>query len=101
MICRSCGTQNLPTSLRCIQCGTTLVKEAFESTEAYRAGARAIDARMFGGVGSVVGFALTYFVLKFVLENMYFDAREIYGGAFAGSIVGAITGRLIAYKKWR
>lgn len=101
MICRGCGTQNLPTSLRCIQCGTALVKEAFEPTDAYRAGARAIDARMYGRVGSFVGFALTYLVLKFVLEDMYFDAGEIYGGAFAGSIVGAITGRLIAYKKWR
>lgn len=101
MICQSCGTQNLPTSMRCIQCGTGLVKEVSESTEAFRAGARAVDARMYGGIGSFVGFFFTFFVLKFVLEDMYFDAREIYGGALAASVVCGIAGRLIAYKKWK
>jgi len=101
MICQSCGTQNLPTSMRCIQCGTGLVKEASENTDAFRAGARAVDARMYGGIGSFFGFVLTFFVLKFVLEDMYFEAREIYGGALAASVVCGIAGRLVAYKKWK
>lgn len=90
--------------MRCIQCGTGLVNETTETTEttdAYRAAARAVDARMYGGIGAFVGFALTFVVLKFVLEDMYFDTREIYGGALAAAVVCGAAGRLIAHKKWK
>jgi hypothetical protein len=101
MICKSCGTQNLTTSMRCIQCGTALLNEASESSSAYRDGARAVDRRMYGGIGSFIGFFLTFFVLKFVLEDLYLDAREIYGGALGASIIGGIIGRLLANSKWK
>lgn len=87
--------------MRCIQCGTALVNEVSVSSSAYREGARAVDRRMYSGIGSFVGFLLAFFVLKFVLEDLYLDAREIYGGALGASVVGGIIGRLLTNSKWK
>ena len=101
MFCPICGTQNLATSVRCMQCGTTLIEGTEGRTEPYRKGARMLDNRMYGGIGALLGFFLAAGLLEVVLTDLYLDERQIYGGASGGAVAGGLIGRLIAWQKWR
>lgn len=101
MSCPCCNTQNLATSVRCSKCGTTLIYEAEGHSDAYRKGASSADKRMYGGIGSAMGFCFVFFILKFVLTDLYLDDNQIYGASLGGAIAGGISGRLAAWLKWR
>jgi hypothetical protein len=101
MPCPTCNAQNTATAVRCIQCGTTLIYEAEGHSDTYKKAAGGLDNRMYGGIGSFLGFCLVLIVLKFVLSDLYLEDRQIYGGAIGGAFAGGILGRLIAWSKWR
>ena len=96
MICPACNTHNSATSVRCIQCGTTLIHEAVGHSTEYRKVADAIDNRMLGGIGAISGFFLVAVMLKFVFTSFWLSDRQIYGLAVGGGFVGGILGRLFA-----
>jgi hypothetical protein len=98
MFCPSCGTQNLATSLRCIQCGTVLVRGIENQSVAYRQGAHLIDTRIYGGVGALLACALAAVLLNSVLEDLYLNQKAVY---FWSAIAGAALGRLAAWLKWK
>ena len=93
MYCAGCGTQNLPTDLRCVRCGTSLVGDTVGGSEKFRKTTREMDMRMYGGVG---GFVLTVLMFKTVLSDMYLNDMQVYGSAFFASLVFRALGRYIA-----
>jgi|JI6StandDraft_1071083.scaffolds.fasta_scaffold73438_1 hypothetical protein len=98
MFCPTCNSQNLATSVRCNQCGTTLIYEAEGHSNAYKAGVMALDRRMYGGIGAFVGFCLSALLLNTVLESLFLNERLVY---VSGVVVGGICGRVTAWLKWR
>lgn len=84
-----------------MQCGTTLIHEAGGHSDNYKKAANDLNNKMYGGYGSILGFCLVGFVLKFVLADLYLDDHQIYGGALGGAFAGGIIGRIIARTKWR
>ena len=98
MFCPICNTQNLATSIRCSQCGTTLIHEAEGHSKEYKVVARAIDRRIYGGVGAFLGLCISVFLLNTFLENFFFDQRVV---CVSGVAAGGICGRVVAWLKWR
>lgn len=98
MFCPACNTQNLATTVKCIQCGTTLIYEATGHSAAYIKGARSIDSRTYSLAGFLLCLGLAFVLLKTVLSEWYLDERLIY---LASSLAGGIIGRVIAWRKWR
>ena len=96
MNCPVCNIQNSATSVRCIQCGTTLIHEALGHSTEYRIASKVIDKRMLGGIGAIFGFALVGVLLRFVLTSLWLDDRQICGIATGGGIVGGFLGRVFA-----
>jgi len=99
MECPACNHLNTATSVRCIQCGTTLVHEAVGHSPGYRATVNEMDSRIHGGVGAFFGFFLVAGLLKFVLVNLWLNDREIYSFSLGGALVGAFLGRLFLRSK--
>ena len=101
MTCPTCNAVNSATTVYCVRCGTTLIYEAGGHSEEYNAAAKHVDMRMYRGLGAVLGFCVTGFVLKFVLADAYFDDGQIYGGAAGGALGGSLIGRFLAWSMWR
>jgi uncharacterized membrane protein YvbJ len=78
MLCPVCNSQNLATSVKCFQCGTTLIHEATGHSTVYIKGARRVDSYIYGIAG-----AISTLVLAVVFLNTLF------------------SGRFIAWLKWR
>lgn len=98
MSCPSCNAQNLATSVRCERCGTTLIYEAEGHSLAFKRGEMAVDRRIYGGTGALLGFGLAALLLNTLLESYFLNERLVY---LAGIVVGSICGQLIAWHKWR
>lgn len=98
MLCPACNTQNLATSAKCFQCGTTLIYEAGGHSTAYIKGARSIDSRTYGLVGAVTALVLAVVLLKTVLFEWNLNAPLL---CFVSISAGGMVGRFIAWWKWR
>ena len=98
MFCPSCGTQNLATSLRCMQCGTVLFREIENQSVAYRQGAQLIDTKIYAGVGALLACALAALLLNSVLKGWHLNPTAVY---FWSAIAGVALGRLAAWLKWK
>jgi len=99
MQCPVCNHLNTATSVRCLQCGTTLIHEAVGHSERYRAAVNGRDQRMYGRVGAILGFALVAALLKTVLAGLWLSDTEVYGYALGGAVAGAFLGRLFLRSK--
>lgn len=100
MFCPTCNTSNLHTSIRCIQCGTSLIVQSVGASDSYDKYARPLNARMYAGVGATIGFVLFIVLSQTVLETMYLDRNQILMGASVFSALGAVMGRLIARRQY-
>jgi hypothetical protein len=101
MYCPSCGADNLETALRCARCGASLIERKPEfKTEEGRAAAQEVDARMYRGGGSVIGFLAALFVLKVVLADLRLGTAVVLGGLIGGAMLGRMIGMRIARRKW-
>ncbi len=98
MYCSTCNTQNLATSVRCIQCGTTLIHEAVGHSDAFRKGALMIDTRMYSGIGAFLGLILAALLISTVFEYQYGSGKFVFPICV---IAGSLVGRFIAWSKWR
>jgi len=96
----TCNHLNGATSVRCSQCGTTLIHEAVGHSDAYLKTVNKMDTRVYSGVGAFFGFFLVAALLKTVLSGLWWTDRQIYGFAVVGSVVGGLLGRLfLRFKK--
>jgi ribosomal protein S27E len=98
MPCPACQSQNEASSVRCIQCGTTLIYEAEGHSSAYKQGAAMIDRLMYSGIGAFLGLCLAFLMLDTLLENIPLNKRLVY---LASSVAGSLCGRILAWSKWR
>jgi hypothetical protein len=98
MLCPACNSQNLATSAKCFQCGTTLIHEAIGHSTAYIKGARRVDAYIYGLAGAISTLALAVVALKTVFSDWNLNAPFICWISF---LLGGLIGRLIAWQKWR
>jgi hypothetical protein len=97
MECPVCNYLNAATSVRCLQCGTTLIHEAVGHSPEYKRTVANMDHRMYGGIGAFFGLGLAGALsLAAGASN-----REIYGFAVGGAFVGGILGRLVLRIKQR
>ena len=99
MYCSTCGTQNLPTDMRCLQCGTSLVGETVGGSEKFREAARVVDMSIYGRVGAFAGFSLTLGLCNTVLSGLYLSKSETYVAAIVSAIAFGAVGRFIASRK--
>ena len=99
MYCPSCHTQNQPTDLRCLQCGASLVVETVGGSASYRAAARDVDKRIYGRIGSFIGFFLALFLCNSVLSDLYLSKLEIYVASVVSALVFWAIGVFIASRK--
>jgi len=98
MFCPTCQSQNEATSVRCIQCGATLIYEAEGHSANYKRGAAMVDRRIFSGIGALLGWGFAFLMINTILESTFINARHVY---LAGIIGGAIVGQTLAWLKWR
>lgn len=99
MNCPNCHAQNLPTDLRCLQCGASLVTDTVGGSESYRKSALQVDMRLYGRIGGGLGLALVYVLLNTVLSDVYLNRWQTYGAYAVTAIVFAVIGRFIASRK--
>ena len=99
MYCPSCGTQNLPTDMRCLRCGGSLVGETVGGSEKFREAVRVVDMSLYGRIGAVAGFALTFALCNTVLSSLYLSKSETYIAATVAAIAFGAVGRFIASRK--
>ena len=99
MFCPSCGTQNLPTDLRCLRCGTSLVGETVGGSAEYKRAAAPLNRRMISGVAGMLGFVLTFIVCKTIFGRVRLSDLEILGAAFVVAYVCRLLARYIE-KEW-
>jgi ABC-type uncharacterized transport system permease subunit len=98
MLCPVCNSQNLATSVKCFQCGTTLIHEATGHSTAYIKGARRVDSYTYGLVGAISTLVLAVVLLKTLFSDWNLNAPLI---CFIGFFLGGLAGRFIAWLKWR
>lgn len=98
MFCPTCQSQNAATSVRCIQCGETLIYEAVGHSANYERGAAMVDRRIFSGIGALLGWGFAFLMINTIFESTFINARYAY---LAGIIGGAIVGQTLAWLKWR
>ncbi len=99
MYCPQCATQNLPTDLRCLQCGTSLVRETVGGSDNLRKASAELDTRMYGGLGGLFGFVMTFIFCNAFLSGLRMTDRALYGSAVVGAMVFGALGRYIARKR--
>jgi uncharacterized membrane protein YvbJ len=100
VFCPTCNTANLHTSIRCAQCGTSLIVQSVGASDSFEKHARPMNARMYAGIGATIGFVVFIVLNQTVLETMYLDKNQVLVGASVFSAVGAAIGRLIARKQY-
>lgn len=101
MVCPACQVPSHATDIRCIRCGTTLIYEAEGHSRAFKEGALALDRRMYGGIGGVLGLAVALALINTVLQGFYFDGFAKGLICTGGGAVGSGGGRMAAWWKWR
>lgn len=99
MNCPNCHAQNLPTDLRCLQCGASLVTDTVGGSESYRKAALQVDMRMYGRIGGGLGLALVYVLLNTIFSDVHFSWLETYGAYALTTITFSVIGRFIASRK--
>lgn len=100
--CPNCHTRNSQTALRCTACGTSLHQQPDNADAvSYRRAAFWVDARIFSGIGAVVGLGLGWLLRYALMSEMriYLDQRERYLLIAASVIVGAVCGVCLAAKR--
>jgi hypothetical protein len=100
VFCPTCNTSNLHTSIRCSQCGASLVPDSVGASTGYEKHARAINAKMYSGLGAAAGFVGFIALSQTVLETMYLDKDQIMIGASVLAAIGGAIGRLIANRQY-
>jgi zinc-ribbon domain len=99
MYCPKCGTENIPTDLRCLRCGTSLISDQVGGSAKLRSLTSEMDQKVYGGIASFLGFFLVAGLLNTVFADLRLGNTAIYGSAvFAALVFGAI-GRYIARQK--
>ena len=101
MFCPACQCQNLPTSLRCSQCGASLLPDSPTAAGDVGKTARAMDARNFSIWGGLAGAVLVFVLLNLAKDNLHLDDGDLKLGALIGAVAGAALGRVVAWKKWQ
>ena len=99
MSCPTCNRPCAATDVKCLHCGTTLIYEAEGHSKEYKQAADTMDSKMFAGIGALLGFFLTVFLLKFVFTSLWISDRQIYIAATISGFVGSVIGRLIQRKR--
>src|SRR5262245_16233926 len=99
MQCPSCGHLNAATSVRCVQCGTTLIYEAVGPSPAAKRASKEMDTRLLGGIGAFFGFCVTALLLKFILSGLWLSDQEVYTYSVGGAVIGAAIAKLYARTK--
>lgn len=100
MFCPTCNSTNLHTNVRCTQCGASLITESIGASAEYEKHARAINARMYAGIGATIGFVVFVALSRTVLETIYLEKSQVLTGASVLAAIGAAIGRLIARKQY-
>ena len=80
-------------SVRCLECGTLLIREAVARNEAVQRTVDVFDGRMSMGYGGLAGFVIgmgSWFVLSQ-------DQTIVKGWLLVSIITGTVLGRLIAW----
>lgn len=98
MQCRACNSQNDATSVKCFQCGTTLIYEATGHSTAYIKGARRVDSYIYGLVGAIIAGALAVALFQTLLSDFNLNIPLIF---FISIFFGGLAGRFVAWLKWR
>ena len=92
MQCPTCSQFNAATDVRCLNCRTTLIYEAEGHSKEFKKAAHTLDARMYSGIGALLGFFLVAGLLKFVFTAHWLSDREIYLAAALSGFVGSVIG---------
>jgi hypothetical protein len=95
MTCPTCNRPYGATDVKCLHCGTTLIYEAEGHSKAYKQAENTMDSKMFAGIGALLGFFFTVFLLKFVLTSLWISDRQIFIAATIAGVVGSVIGRFI------
>jgi hypothetical protein len=98
MLCPKCNNLNAATTVRCIECGATLIYEADGHSVEFNAAAKKVDLRIYSAIGSFAGLGISILLQSTVLQHQYFDQRAV---AVIGIGIGAALGRAAAAYKWR
>ncbi|MBT0571336.1 hypothetical protein KIK84_13460 [Curvibacter sp. CHRR-16] len=96
MFCPTCNTQNSATSVRCFQCGTTLINEAVQSKASLDA-EKSLDARLYGHIGAIAGFVLGM-AANAIIPGVLLETRYT---PIASAVLGFAIGRFFAWQRWK
>ncbi|WP_147436323.1 hypothetical protein [Acidovorax sp. 106] len=69
-----------------------MIYEAEGHSKEFKKAAHALDARMYSGIGALLGFFLVAGLLKFVFTAHWLSDREIYLAAALSGLVGSVIG---------
>jgi len=93
MYCHQCNTDNLHTSLRCIQCGASLVGDSVSAPQDFKKTHSRDDAQFLGRLYAL-GFSLAFLFVGFVLIPDIADAPPLLAaGTWACGLIGRAIGR--------
>lgn len=98
MECPACRTLNAAMSVKCIECGTTLISEAEPRSRAYVLGERRLNTGKYAWIGTIVGFGIGWLLINESLVPWNVSDRAI---EYACAIVGGVAGKLLAWKRSR
>ncbi|QYC09727.1 hypothetical protein [Brevundimonas nasdae] len=88
-----CNTENLPTSLRCIQCGANLVGTSISSPTEFKKKHAQHDAVFLGRLYAL-GFSLAFLFIAFVvIPNIGSNPPLVVAGTWACGLIGRAIGR--------
>lgn len=92
MECPACNHLNTATSVRCVVCGTILIKEVVGFSPEFEGTVNRMDRRVYSGIGGFFGFFLTAVFLKFIFEHLWLSDREVYSYSLFGGAAGSLLG---------
>lgn len=95
MTCPCCQAQNSATSVRCYQCGTTLIHEALGHSDGAKQAIRYLDNNIYPKLGAGVGMVMA--LLAGLITSSSDQALAFLLGI--GVVAGAVFGKFIAWKK--
>jgi hypothetical protein len=72
-----------------------LIHEAVGHSREYQRAADAVSLRMHAGLGALLGFFLTAFLLKFVVTAHFLSVRDVVFACAVAAVAGSLFGRLV------
>ena len=101
MYCPQCNSSCLETSLRCTQCGASLVLNKAGDSQVVHDHSREMHTRIGSTVGGVLGAALFIALHRTVLASLYLDSSQVSMGAATSAGAGAFIGRWLVRRHFR